>query len=140
MKKEGVILKAGIHELTLKEVEKKFCFNAHRKALFKGLKKVVRHLISVGAGDIYIDGSFTGDKEFPSDIDGCWVASDDLKMEKIDPVLLDFSGSRKRMKEKFGVDFFIADWTESGSGEPFLEFFQTDRDGNRKGIVKIKRE
>ena len=140
MTRAGVILKPGIHDLTLKEIEKIFCFNAHRKSLFKGLKKAVNNLKAAGVKEIYIDGSFVGDKELPSDIDGCWMPTDGLKVGKIDPVLLDFSDSRKKMKKKFGVDFFLANTIEGASGEPFLEFFQTDRDGKRKGIIKIKME
>ncbi len=107
---------------------------------FEGLKKVVKNLRSAGIEGIYIDGSFVGDKEFPNDIDGCWMPKMGLKTEKIDPALLDFSQSRKKMKEKYSVDFFLANVIEGASGEPFLEFFQTDRDGKRKAIIKIKQE
>lgn len=140
MKSDKKILKRGIHDLTLQEIEKKFCFNAHRKTLFKGMKKAVNNLKIAGVKEIYIDGSLTTNKEFPNNMDGCWLLTEDLRADKVDPVLLDFSGKRIKMKEKFGVDFFIANMAEGRSGEPFPEFFQTDRDGNRKRIVKIKME
>ena len=131
-------LQPGVHLFTLKQIEKKFCFNEHRKSLFKGLKRTVKNLKSAGVVDIHIDGSFVEDKEFPNDIDGCWLANDSLKTDKIDPVLLDFTSGRKKMKKKYGVDFFLANMIESASGKPFVEFFQTDRDGKPKGIIKIK--
>ena len=138
MNQKNLKLRQGIHEFSLLEIKKKFCFNPQRQTLFKGLKEVVKNLKSAGIKDIYIDGSFVSDKELPNDIDGCWMPTASMNTKKLDPVLLDFSNGRKKMKEKYGVDFFLANVIEGSSGEPFLEFFQTDRDGNRQGIIKIK--
>lgn len=44
------------------------------------------------------------------------------------------------MKAKYGVDFFPANGVELGSGQPFLDFFQTDKDGRPKGILVIELE
>lgn len=140
MNMKAVVLEPGIHDLTLKEVEKRFCFNPHRRQLFKGLKKAVKNLWSAGVEEIYIDGSFIGDKEFPGDIDGCWMPKVGLKTEKIDPVLLTFTPGRREMKAKYGVDFYLTNVIEETRGKTFLEFFQLDRDGKRKGIIKIKQE
>jgi hypothetical protein len=41
------------------------------------------------------------------------------------------------MKRKSGLGFFISQGTEGSSGVPFVEFFQTDRDGFRRGIIEI---
>jgi len=41
------------------------------------------------------------------------------------------------MQEKYGIDFFIANWMEAGSGLTFLEFFQLNRADEPKGIVMI---
>lgn len=41
------------------------------------------------------------------------------------------------MKMKYGLHFFPALAVEAGSGLGFPEFFQQDRDGNRKGIVVV---
>ena len=130
--------KPGIHSLTLDEIENLFVFNEHRKKLFQGLKKALENLVSAGVQDVYIDGSFISEKEVPNDIDGCWLPNPSTVSSKIDPVLLDFSYSRKKMKEKYGVDFFPANCIEGPSGEPFLKFFQMDRDGKPKGIIKIE--
>lgn len=137
---ENLKLGPGIHEFSLKEIKERYCFNPHRRALFEGLKKVVKNLKSAGVKKIYIDGSFVGDCELPNDIDGCWLYVPSVITKKIDPVLRDFAKGRQKMKDKYGVDFFLANFIESSTGKPFLEFFQTDQDGNRKGIVKIKLE
>jgi len=59
---------------------------------------------------------------------------------RIDKVLLDFSNQRAAMKKKYGVDFFLANELESPKGKTFLEFFQKDRNGQPKGILKVKLE
>jgi hypothetical protein len=61
-----------------------------------------------------------------------------VRVEALDPVFLDFSSRRQAMKERYGVDFFMANAMELGSGMPFVEFFQINRDGDRKGILVIE--
>lgn len=133
-------LQPGIHPFTLDEIEEQFCFNDYRKKLFQKAKKAIGNLIKAGVRDIYLDGSFAEGKAEPNDIDGCWVADPSVDRFKIDPVLLDFSNERKAMKDKYGVDFFLGNWVEEASGRPFVEFFQKDRNGDPKGIIKIKLE
>lgn len=98
----------------------------------------MKNLKEAGVNKVYLDGSFITLKEKPKDIDGCWDVTSRVKGELIDPVFLNFKSGRKCMKEKFGVDFFIAYQTELGSGKPFIEFFQRTRDGKRKGIILLE--
>ena len=42
------------------------------------------------------------------------------------------------MKEKYGLDFFIANFIEAESGLPFPKFFQVNRNGEPKGILVVK--
>ena len=46
---------------------------------------------------------------------------------------------RPQQKAEFGCEFF-PNVVEAGSGEYFIEFFQRDRDGQRKGIITINLE
>jgi len=133
-------LRPGIHEVALKEIEEHFCFNEYRGKLFKQAVPAIKNLIAAGVADIYLDGSFAESKPRPNDIDGCWVPHPHMVSSRIDKVLLDFSNQRVAMKKKYGVDFFLANELERNKGEPFLEFFQKDRDGNPKGILKVKLE
>lgn len=55
------------------------------------------------------------------------------------PALLDLSPGGPAQKAEFGCEFF-SNIVEAGSGEHFVEFFQRDRDGQRKGIVVIDLE
>ena len=42
------------------------------------------------------------------------------------------------MKKRYGLDFFISNVIEGGSGLPFSKFFQVNRGGDPKGILVIK--
>ena len=133
-------LRQGIHGVSLEEIGKHFCFNEYRWKLFKKAVPAIKNLIAAGIEDIYLDGSFVEIKPRPNDIDGCWVPNPHVDSSRIDPVLLDFKNQRAAMKQKYGVDFFLANELQSPKGEPFLEFFQKDRDGKPKGILKVKLE
>lgn len=138
--KESGRLRPGIHDVSLKEIEEHFCFNEYRGKLFRKAVLAIKNLIAAGVTDIYLDGSFAESKPRPNDIDGCWVPHPHMISYRIDKVLLDFSNQRAAMKKKYGVDFFLANVLEGGTGKPFLEFFQKDRDGKPKGILKVKLE
>jgi hypothetical protein len=105
--------------------------------MFDGLLRGLRNLKQSGVRTVYLDGSFVTNKTYPGDIDGCWDANPDIDVGKLDSVFLDFSNRRAAMKRKYGLDFFISQGTEGSSGVPFVEFFQTDRDGVRRGIIEI---
>lgn len=136
-------LPPGIHMATIGEVESAFGQSSdRRRLLLKGLKEAMAIFKVANVSKILVDGSSTTDKEEPNDIDGCWSA------EGVDVQLLDrrfwdfetpqeFEKNRNEIKNEFGIDFFIAEIIEGGSGKPFPEFFQTNRDGDPKGIIQI---
>jgi hypothetical protein len=96
-------------------------------------------LKAAGCTTVYVDGSFVTDKEFPADFDGCWdrAGVDRATLQSLDPTLLDFSNRRAAQKAKYRGEFFLADVAANSAGTRFLDFFQHDRDGNEKGIVKL---
>ena len=129
-------LPLGEHQASLDELEAVFGSSSdRRKYLMRGLREAVGNFVLSGVRTIWIDGSFVTDKEEPDDIDGCWEFTPLVDVEKLDP---SFLGSRKEMKTKYGLDFFIANIIEAGSGLPFPEFFQVNRDGDPKGIIVVK--
>lgn len=137
-------LPSGVHIATLSEIEHAFGIqNDRRKLLMAGLTKAVTMFQEAGVGFVLVDGSFVTDKDEPGDIDGCWSAEGNIDIDEIDSNFWDFKDGkefqekRKLVKEQYGLDFFIAEMIESGSGKPFSEFFQTNRDGYPKGILKI---
>jgi len=128
---------------TLEEIEAAFGLaNIRRRQLMKGLKGVVDLLRQGRVSKFFIDGSFVSDKVEPNDIDGCWSSQGaspndlDTRFWKFEDEA-EFRRNQESLKEEFGVDFFIAEIIEGGSGKPFPEFFQTNRDGEPKGIVEV---
>jgi hypothetical protein len=133
-------LPVGVHEATLEEVTDKFGGTAHRQSLIKGLTAALKALKAAGCKKVYVDGSFITEKSVPGDFDGCWNVTD-VDPTLLDPVLLDFAYSRAAQKAKYLGEFFPAQLVEGGSGDTFLDFFQTDRNtGDPKGIVAIDLE
>jgi hypothetical protein len=134
------LLPQGQWDCTWAELEAYFGGNSSRKKLLLGLKKVLQALKKSGCQTVWIDGSFVSNKEHPADID---LLYDEFglnwdKLAQIEPVLLDLSQSRAAQKAKFGCEAFSASWIATIQGEPFLSFFQHDRNGNPKGIVRLK--
>ena len=130
------VLPPGVHKTTLGEIDSIFAYTPHRKKLFLGFCNALSNLNEAGCKSVYLDGSYTTGKNHPADFDACWDP-DGVNLEKLNPVLLDFSNNRSEQKKKYGGEFFIISTIEK-SGITFLDFFQTDRyTGNRKGILLL---
>ncbi|MBL1259821.1 MAG: hypothetical protein COB33_004715 [Thiotrichaceae bacterium] len=113
-------LPPGEHQASLAEVEAMYGSSTdRRKLLMRGLREAASNFEMSGVRTLWIDGSFITDKEAPNDIDGCWEYTSSVDTEKLDRVFL---GSRAEMKLKYGLDFFIANIVEAGSGLPFPKF------------------
>ena len=129
-------LPPGEHQASLDEVEARYGVSTDcRKLLMRGLRKAASNFELSGVSTLWINGSFITDKEEPNDIDGCWEYTPAVDTKKLDRVFL---GTRKEMQNKYGLDFFIANIVEAGSGLPFPKFFQVNRDGDPKGIIVVK--
>lgn len=136
---EDGCLPEGVHEASLEELRARFGRrSAARRRLFKGLHRAIENLREAGVKRVYVDGSFVTDKPAPNDVDGCWEASVDVDLGKLDEAFLDFGERRRRMKQKYGVDFFPCSYTEGDTRKAFLRFFQVDKDGRAKGILAIE--
>ena len=133
-------LPPGIYTATLEEVEAVFVTTPRRRRLFEGLRRAFQNLHAAGVRRVFIDGSFVTTKADPNDIDGCWEWTEEGHLDLLDPVLLDFTQARRAMRDKYGVDFFLATWVEAGSELTFLDFFQQDRADDPKGIVQLDLE
>ena len=130
------VLPPGIHDATLSEIENRFATNDKRKRLFDGFKKGVKSLTTAGCSNIFLDGSFITAKPEPGDYDVCWNPVG-VDVNKLDPVLLDFTNGRKNQKLKLLGEFFPSSSCTNGQGT-FMDFFQTDRyTGRKKGIIRV---
>ena len=110
-----------------------------RRQLLEGLARALRDLRAAGCERAYIDGSFITTKEHPGDFNACWDL-DGVDFDVIDEVLLTFDAGRGAQKAKYGGELFPADAAADPLGTLFRDFFQSDRDGNPKGIIIIDLE
>lgn len=130
-------LPPGIHNATWEEFMARYAITAHRGRLIQGLERLLAHLSKVGCKNVFIDGSFVTAKITPNDYDACWDVTG-VKIEKIDPVLLDFSERGKQtMEQKYGGDIRPDAFSPLETSGTYLEFFQIDRDGQPKGIIAL---
>lgn len=136
----GGQLPEGIHEATWSEFLERYDITAHRGTLIEGMKKLILHLKAVGCRALYVDGSFVTDREIPNDYDACWDVHG-VKAEKVDKLLLQFSDEAKaEIQDKYKGDIRPDSFSPMETSGTYLEFFQMDRDGNRKGIIRLSLE
>ena len=120
------------------EVATQFGGGRWRRALLSKLRVGLENLQTAGCSFVLLDGSFVTDKVQPNDVDGCWEWAPNVDLSTLDMAfLLGNHSDRTLLKVRYGMDFFIAGVIEAGSGKPFSEFFQTDRSGHRRGIVRL---
>ena len=134
------LLPPGVHETSLEELEESMGWGRKRRGLLEGLEETLELMASCGVTRVYLDGSFVTDKDRPNDIDGCYDLAEDVSAEDLGclpPIFPPSASNRAEAKRRFGVDFFPAAATELGSGQPFLRFFQTDREGRERGVLLV---
>ncbi len=125
-------LPPGIHEATLSEIEGRFAHTLIRRRLFQGLRRLAKALKGAGCRTLYLDGSFVTDKPDPGDYDAVWEYEG--VDNTIDPLLRD-GWDLGAIKQEYGGDVFCR--MPDILDKDHVEFFQTDRDGIAKGIIKI---
>lgn len=129
------VLPPGVHTANPAEVLSAFGWTAHRRRLISGFRRGVADLRRAGCQTVWLDGSFVTAKEVPNDFDACWDTTH-VAIDKLDPVLRDFRGTRQSQKAKYGGEF-MPNVVEHVSGLIFVEFLQSDRSGKPKGILHI---
>ena len=122
---ERGFLPPGVYETTWAELKNRFGFNSHRQKMLIGLEAVLYLLGTANCQRVYLGGSFISSKEYPNDFDGCY---DDMSIDYdlLDPI---FDEELTAQQDRFGGELLAA--------PSFQGFFQTDRDGNPRGIVAI---
>jgi hypothetical protein len=131
-------LPPGQHEATWEEFAERYGWTTHRKVLLVGLRAALDALQNAGCPRVFIDGSFVTAKDNPGDFDACWEWDEQMNLDVLDPVLLDFTDLRARQKATYGGELFPADAWADAEGTTFREFFQRDKGTDAaKGIVRI---
>jgi hypothetical protein len=131
-------LPPGVHFCEWEEFVERFGTNERRLRLIEGLQIAMEQLKAAGCRTIYINGSFVTIKANPRDFDAAWDTEDvDIDYLRINaPRLLNYY-DRQAQKAQHKGEIFPSDAPVGDLGLNSLEFFQHDRQQNRKGIVAI---
>lgn len=130
-------LPPGVHQASWDEVAQRFGCSPCRRVLLQGLLEAAANLRAAGVRVLWLDGSFVTDKEEPNDWDAVWDPSN-ADLAKVDPVLIDqadLATGRYRQKAKYRGELLAG--IETATGMPFQLFFQLDKNGDPKGIVRL---
>jgi hypothetical protein len=111
-------LPPGIHAATLAQIRQRYANTPLRKYLFNGLVNLAKSLKASGCRTLYVDA----------------VWEHEGVDNTIDP-LLRKGWDLKAIKRKYGGDVFCR--MPELLDVDHVEFFQTDRMGQSKGIIKI---
>ena len=130
-------LPTRVHWADWADMSNHFGRTPHRQRLLSGFRQALEALRVAGCETVYLDGSFVTSKNRPRDFDACWDVMG-VDVERLDPVLLDFSNGRAAQKARFGGELFPAQFPNGSSGRTFLEFFKVDKQtGDPKGIIAL---
>ncbi len=134
------LLPPGIHAAEgWEEVVARFGGTSQRDQLLPKLRRGLDNLRDAGCPWVLLDGSFVTDKPEPNDVDGCWPFGPHIDRERLDPCFLPRMVVQKQMQKlRYGMDFYRTSSMEADSGLTFPDFFQTDRNGNRRGMVRLE--
>ncbi|MDF5720895.1 MAG: hypothetical protein PUP91_10520 [Rhizonema sp. PD37] len=94
-------------------------------------------LKAAGCRRAYINGSFVTHKLVPEDFDMCWDRDDvDINcLRQKAPIILNFY-EKETQKAKYKGEIYPSDQPIDESTMS-IDFFQRDREQNRKGIIAI---
>ena len=106
------LLPEGIWDCAITEIEETFCWNPHRFALLKGLRKFLsEEWLDLGIGcPILVDGSFVRSKALPADIDVVIDLTDVVDLNIL-ALVLTLRFRHDQLKKTYNVDV----WTRHPS-------------------------
>lgn len=128
-------LPPGLHEATWDEISDRFSSTARRRGLLTGLRRGLDALAVAGCRRVYLDGSFVTAKPEPIDYDGCWELLG-VDSRAIEDAFLGADSPAKQTKE-YGGALYPVNAVVDSAWEFMLDWFQQDRDGNRKGMIVL---
>jgi hypothetical protein len=131
-------LPPGVHFCEWDEFVKRFGMPFKRQKMIDGLKLAMTQLKAAGCRTIYIDGSFVTIESDPNDFDACYDREAvDLEYLRVNAPLLFDHNNRNAQKSKYKGEIFPSDEPVGNYGNYSFDFFQKDRQGNKKGIIAL---
>ena len=134
------MLPHGLYDASLPEIRRVFGFSVRRESLIDGLEQYLRvwdrHRVLESA---IIDGSFVTGKLDPGDIDILVVPKPEaLGSMAFADLVRRLCYDRVGTKERYGCEAFPVEGTDSESYRERLGFFSRDRDGNIRGLLRVR--
>ncbi|MDJ0617135.1 MAG: hypothetical protein QNJ63_10380 [Calothrix sp. MO_192.B10] len=131
-------LPPGVHFCEWEEFTERFGTTERRLYLIQGLRMAMEQLKAAGCRTIYINGSFVTIKSNPRDFDACWDSEEvDINYLRINAPRLLNRFDTQAQKSQYKGELFCSDDPVGDNGLNSFEFFQHDREQNRKGIIAI---
>lgn len=141
---EKPLLEPGLHDFSLDEVGNHFMQNfpgsQTRRPLIDGLNAFVSHLSRVGVPiELWIDGSFTTQKENPNDIDlVIFSPANDLNALPPDKQqLFQALTDRASIRANFGCDVLFCPSENLDMRSYWRGWYGFDRNEQPKGIARV---
>ncbi len=130
-------LPPGVYFCDWAEFKEQFGYNLRRRTLIIGLEEVLAHLKAARCRTVYINGSFVTSELTPKDFDMCWDRDDvDIDYLRQNARLILNIYNSAAQKARYGGEIYPSDQPVDESTMT-IEFFQSDREQNRKGIIAI---
>ena len=138
------LLEAGLHDFKLNEIGnhflKDFPNSKTRKVLIDGLNSYVTQLSSIGAPiELWIDGSFTTNKEDPNDID-LVIFSPASILNSLTPEkqrLFQALTDRTSVMSNYGCDALFCPTKDQNMRSYWRGWYGFDRNEQPKGIARV---
>jgi len=127
-------LPPGVYNATLEEVGVRFAITPHRQKLFEALSRVVEILSEANCSEVHIDGSYITNAAEPGDYDLVYEPTGMTETEAWEELLRLEMEDRKELH--LG-DIFIH-WPVPPYFMNYITFWQTDKEDNPKGIIRIE--
>jgi len=129
-------LREGIHKLSIMRFGKLFGeINPYRTMLMQRVESFFNLLRESGVKRIYINGSFTTQKEMPSDIDYIVELPEDFDYDSRCSVII---GNPSLSMQQFNADILSYKIGDKALRQRHLSIFTGDRDGTKKGITEVQ--
>ncbi len=127
-------LPPGVYNATLEEVRSRFAVTPHRRKLFDALSRVVDILSEANCPEVHLDGSYITNATEPGDYDLVYEPIGMTETEAWRQLLR--LGMDERKKLHLGDIFIHMPCPPAFIN--YIQFWQTDRDDNPKGIIRIR--
>ena len=133
----GGDLPAGIHAATWGEFNARFGGSPARSRLLAQLRPALDAMHGAGVPAVVIGGSFVTGKVDPNDIDMGWLARDDVHPLDVRRAIGSVGEHDIQAFRGYNIVDGAADMPGARAGVTFIELFQLDKAGARRGAVLL---